>query len=249
MKTLFAVAALAIAGTARPADITVLASPAIKEAYGELVPLFERQGNKIATTWAGTADIMKRMQAREVFDVVIAASNSLDELIDTGRLMAGSRTDFARSGVGVMVRAGAQRPDISSAEALKRAVLAAKTVGVSTGPSGVYMNTLFERLAIAEQVKPKLRVPPSGALIAELVARGEIELGFQQVSEIVHVRGADYVGPLPAGIQRFTVFSGGVHTRSQESEAALALLRFLAAPEHAPVLQKHGLEPGASAAD
>jgi molybdate transport system substrate-binding protein len=245
--------ALAMAGVfslgAQAADITVLASPAIKEAYGELVPLFERQGNKVATTWAGTADIMKRMQAREVFDVVIAAENSLEELIDTGRLMAGSRTDFARSGVGVMVRTGAQRPDIRSTEAVKRAVLAAKTVGVSTGPSGVYMNTLFERLGIAEQVRPKLRVPPSGAAIAELVARGEIELGFQQVSEIVHVRGADYVGPLPAEIQRITVFSGGVHTRSQESEAGLALLRFLAAPEHAPVLQKHGLEPGASAAD
>jgi len=243
--------ALGLAGVfslgAQAADITVLASPAIKEAYGELAPRFE--GNKVTTTWAGTADIMKRMQAREVFDIVIAASNSLEELIDTGRLMAGSRTDLARSGVGVMVRAGEQRPDIGSTEAVKRALLAAKTVGVSTGPSGVYMSTLFERLGIADQVKPKLRVPPSGAQIAELVARGEIELGFQQVSEIVHVRGADYVGPLPAEIQRITVFSGGVHSLSQEPEAARAFLQFLAAPGNAGVLQKHGLQPGTSAAD
>jgi molybdate transport system substrate-binding protein len=248
MRTIAVAMAGAFSLGAQAADISVLASPAIKDAYLELVPKFEKMGeHKVTTTWAGTADIMKRMQAREVFDVVIAASNSLEELIDSGRLMAGSRSDIARSGVGVTVRAGAPKPDIGSAEAVKRAVLVAKTVGISTGPSGVYMNALFERLGIAEQVRPKLKVPPSGAQIAELVARGEVELGFQQVSEIVHVRGADYVGPLPAEIQRITVFSGGVHAASQEPDAALMLLRFLGSAEHASALQKHGLEPGAAA--
>ena len=234
--------------SAHAADITVLASPAIKEAYLELVPRFEQaRGHKVTTTWAGTADIMKRMQAREKFDVVIAAGNSIDELTDTGNLMAGSRKDVARSGVGVMVRAGAPKPDISSTEAVKKAVLAAKSVGISTGPSGVYMSGLFEKMGIAEQVKPKLKVPPSGAQIAELVAKGDIELGFQQVSEIVHVKGAQFVGPLPPEIQRITVFAGAVHAASQEPDAARELLEFLGSAEHAPLLQKHGLEPGASA--
>jgi len=234
--------------SAQAADITVLASPAMKEAYVELVPRFEQaRGHKVTTTWAGTADIMKRMQAREAFDIVIAAGNSIDELTDTGHLMAGSRKDLVRSGVGVTVRAGAPKPDISTAEAVKKAVLAAKSVGISTGPSGVYMSGLFERMGIAEQVKPKLKVPPSGAQIGELVAKGDIELGFQQVSEIVHVKGAQFVGPLPPEIQRITVFAGAVHAASQEPDAARDLLEFLASPEHAPLLQKHGLEPGASA--
>jgi len=248
MKAILAAASVAMAGMAQAADITVLASPAMKEAYVELVPHFEQAtGHKVKTTWAGTTDIMKRMQAGETFDVVIAASNSLEELTDTGRLMAGSRKDLVRSGVGVTVRAGAPKPDISTTEAVKRAVLAAKSVGISTGPSGVYMNTLFEKLGIAGEVKPKLKVPPSGAQIGELVARGEVELGFQQVSEIVHVKGAQFVGPLPPEIQRVTVFAGAVHAASQEPDTARELLEFLGSSEHAPLLQKHGLEPGASA--
>ena len=248
MKTILAAASVAMAGMAQAADITVLASPAMKEAYVELVPRFEQaRGHKVTTTWAGTADIMKRMQAGEAFDIVMAASSSIEELTDMGRLMAGSRKDFVRSGVGVTVRAGAPKPDISTAEAVKRAVLAAKSVGISTGPSGVYMRGLFEKLGIAEQVKPKLKVPPSGAQIAELVAKGDIELGFQQVSEIVHVKGAQFVGPLPAEIQRITVFAGAVHAASQEPDAAREFLEFLGSSEHAALLQKHGLEPGASA--
>lgn len=234
--------------SAQGADLTVLASPAMKEAYVELVPRFEQaSGHQVRTTWAGTADIMKRMQAGQAFDVVIAASSSLDELTDTGRLVAGSRKDLVRSGVGVTVRAGAPKPDISTAEAVKRAVLAAKSVGISTGPSGVYMDALFQKMGIADQVKPKLKVPPSGAQIGELVAKGEVELGFQQVSEIVHVKGAQFVGPLPPEIQRVTLFAGAVHAASQEPDAAREFLEFLGSSEHAPLLQKHGLEPGASA--
>lgn len=246
MKIMLAMAAGLFASAAHAADIAVLASPAIKEAYAELAPKFPG-GHKVATTWDGTAAIMKRMKSGQVYDAVIIASDSLDELIDTGRILAGSRSDIARSGVGVMVRSGGPKPDISSGDAVKRALLAAKSVGISTGPSGVYLSSLFQRLGVAEQVAPKLRVPPSGGQIADLVAKGEVELGFQQIAEIVDAKGADYVGPLPDDIQRITVFAGGVHSGAQEPDVARAFLRFLAQPAHAAILQRHGLEPGSPA--
>ncbi|HYR36884.1 MAG TPA: substrate-binding domain-containing protein [Burkholderiales bacterium] len=238
--------AMAMAGTAQAADITVLATPGVKEAYLAIVPQFEKaSGNKVATTWAGTADVMKRMRAGEVFDAVILASNSLEELIDTGKLMAGSRADVARSLVGVAVRAGAPKPDISSPEALKKTLLAAKSIGISTGPSGVYLTGLFDKMGILAELKPKFRTPPSGAPIGELVAKGEAELGFQQVSELIHYPGIQYIGPLPAAVQQTTVFAGGVHSGAREPDAARDFLKFLSAPEHAAVLRKHGLDLGA----
>lgn len=238
---------MAISATAQAADITVLATPGVKEAYLELVPHFEKaSGNKVVTTWAGTADVMKRMKAGEVFDAVILASNSLEELTDTGRLMAGSRADFARSLVGVAVRKGSPKPDISSPEALKRTLLAAKSIGISTGPSGVYLTGLFDRMGLLAELKPKFRTPPSGANIGELVAKGEVEIGFQQVSELIHYPGVDFIGPLPAAVQQTTVFSGGVHAGAREPDAAREFLKFLSAPEHAAVLRKHGLDLGAA---
>jgi molybdate transport system substrate-binding protein len=246
MKILLA-AAMAISATAQAADITVLATPGVKEAYLELVPIFERaSGNKVATTWAGTADVMKRMKAGEVFDAVILASNSLEELTDTGKLMAGSRADFARSLVGVAVRKGSPKPDISSPEALKKTLLAAKSIGISSGPSGVYLTGLFDRMGLLAELKPKFRTPPSGANIGELVAKGEVEIGFQQVSELIHYPGVDFIGPLPAAVQQTTVFSGGVHAGAREPDAARDFLKFLSAPEHAAVLRKHGLDLGAA---
>ena len=248
MKSFLAAASLLAAGMAQAADISCLCSVAVKEAYLELLPRFEQaSGHKVATTWAGTADMMKRMKAGEVFDIVLIASNSLEELTDTGKIMAGSRVDIAKSGVGVAVRSGAPRPDISSADALKRALLAAKSIGISTGPSGVYLMSLFERWGVAGELKPKFRTPPSGGSVAELAARGEAEIAFQQVSEIVHVRGADFVGPLPAEIQRITTFSSGIHVGAKEPEAAQAWQKFLTSPEAVPVMKKHGLEPGSSA--
>jgi len=230
---------------AQAADITVLATPGIREAYLQLVPQFEKaSGNKVATTWAGTGDVMKRMKAGEVFDAVILAANSLEELTDTGRLMAGSRADLARSLVGVAVRAGAPKPDISSQEALKKTLLAAKSIGISTGPSGVYLTGLFQRMGVLDEIKPKLRTPPSGAAIGELIAKGEAEIGFQQVSELIHFPGIQFIGPLPAAVQQTTVFAGGVHAGAREPDAARAFLKFLSAPEHAAVLRKHGLDLG-----
>jgi len=227
-----------------PTEITVLSSLATKEAYLELVPQFERRtGRKVTTTWAGTVDIMKRMAAGEIYDLVIVSSTAVDDLIKQGKVK-GPRVDLAKTGIGVAVRAGAPKPDIGSSAAIKKAVLAAKTVGYSTGPSGVYLMGLFERLGIAAEVKAKTRQVPSGGTVGTILASGEAELGFQQVSELVHVSGVDFVGPLPPEIQHVTVFSAGIHTNAKAPEAARALLDFLIAPAARTVIQKHGLEVG-----
>ena len=226
------------------AEIKVLSSIATREAYNELVPQFERQtGHKVTTTWAGTVEIMKRMAAgAEVHDLVVISTTELDDLIKQGKLVAGSRVDLAKSGIGVAVRAGAPKPDIGSLDALKRALLAAKTVGYTSGPSGVYMGQLIERMGIAADTKPKVRSVPSGGTIGTIVASGECEIGFQQVSELVHIEGTDYVGPLPAEVQRVTVFSSGILTGALNPGGAKALQQFLTTPNAAATMRKHGLE-------
>lgn len=224
----------------------MLATPAIKEAYAELVPAFEGETRrKVTTSWVGTAVLAKRLNDGEVFDAVICASNLLEELTHSGKVVAGSRTDVARSAVGVAVKAGAARPRFGSEEALRQTLLAAKTIGISTGPSGVYLNGLFQRMGVLEAIESKFRVSPPGAMVSELLAKGEAEIGFQQVAELVNKPGVDYVGALPDRLQGITVFSGGLHARSKEREAARAFLRFLASPRHEALLKRHGLELGA----
>jgi len=222
----------------------VLGSPAVKEAYVELAPAFEKATeNKVTITWAGTVYIMNRMQAGEATDLIVIAANSLDALIKQGKVVTGSRVDLAKSGTGVAVRKGTAKPDISSADALKKTLLAAKSIGYSTGPSGLYMLGVFEKLGIAEQVKAKLKQTPSGVFVGTLIANGEAEVGFQQISELMHFAGIDYVGPLPGELQRMTVFSAGIHSGAKQGDAARALVKFLTAPAAAPVMRKHGLEP------
>ena len=232
-------------GVTQAADINVLASNALKEAYLELVPGFEKATeHKVATTWAGTNDIKKRMAAGETYDLVIMAGPALDELVKQGKIVPGSRVDLAKSGVGVAVRAGAPKPDISSGDALKRALLAAKSIAYSSGPSGVYMEGLFRRLGIADEIKPKLKQTQPGNPVGEVIARGEAEIGFQQVSELLPIAGIDYIGPLPPDIQHITVFSGGIHTGAKQPDAAKALVKFITAPAAVPVIKKKGMEPG-----
>jgi molybdate transport system substrate-binding protein len=224
-------------------DIKVLSSIATREAYLELVPQFEQSsGHKVATTWSGTTAIMQKMAAGEVHDMVIISVPELDELTRQGKIVAGSRVDLAKSGIGIAVRKGAAKPDVSSAEALKRALLAAKTVGYTSGPSGVYMAKLIERMGIADQIKPKHRGVPSGGTVGTIVASGEAEIGFQQVSELVHIPGTDYVGPLPADVQCVTVFSSGVQAQGQHPAVVKALQAFLTTPAAQAVMKKHGLE-------
>ena len=183
------------------AEIKSLSSLATREAYLELVPQFERaSGRKVVTTWAGTVDIINRIAAGESFDLIIAANSTIDDFIQAGRVENGSRVDIARTGIGVAVRRGAQRSDIGSAEALKRVLLGAKSVAYSTGPSGVDPAALFERMGIAAEIKAKSRQVPPGTTVEPIIAGGDVETGFQQMSELLHADGIDAIGPLPAEI-------------------------------------------------
>ena len=224
-------------------EIKVLSSIATREAYLELVPQFEKSsGHKVATTWAGTTAIMQRMAAGERYDLIIISSTELEELTRQGKIAAGSRVDLAKSGIGIAVRAGAPKPDVRSGDELKSALLAAKTVGYTSGPSGVYMAKLIERMGIAADVTPKHRGVPSGGTVGTIVASGEAEIGFQQVSELVHIAGIDYVGPLPPDVQCVTVFCCGMQTGAAEPDAAKALVAYLTTPAAKNVMTKHGLE-------
>jgi len=226
-------------------EIRVLSSIATREAYLELVPQFEKaSGHKVTTAWSGTTAIMKTMaDGNEQHDLVIISSTEMEELIKQAKIVAGSRADLSKSGIGIAVRAGAKRPDVSTPDALKKALLAAKTVGYTSGPSGVYMAGLVERMGIAAEVKAKFRSVPSGGTIGTIVASGDCEIGFQQVSELVHIPGVDYIGPLPAEVQRVTVFSIGLQTGAPNPGPAKALVAFLTTPAAVAVMQKHGLEP------
>ena len=223
------------------AEIKVMASAAFREAYLELLPDFERaSGHTVANTWVPSVQMMNRLKGGETTDIVILSDAALNDLMQAG--IVAERFPLARSGIGVAVRAGAPRPDVGSADALKRAVLAAKAVVYSTGPSGIYLAKLFERMGIAAQIKNKVRQvqgEPAGAV----VARGEAELGFQQMSELMPVAGIDIIGPLPAEIQEITVFSAGLHARAPAPDAARALIAHLKAPQAAPVIRKKGMEP------
>lgn len=239
------VAALLINAQAASADeIRVMASAAMKEAYLELMPEFEKSsGHRVVTIWAGGIDIVKRMRAGEVVDLVVLARPAVEDLIREGKVALGGRVDLARSGVGVAVRAGASRPDISSGDALRRALLSARSIAYSSGPSGAHIAALISRMGIAEQVKSKVLQTAPGNPVGHYIARGEAEIGFQQVSELLPIKGIDFLGPLPPDIQEITVFSGGVHAGATAPEAARALLKFLTSPDAAPVIRKKGMAP------
>jgi molybdate transport system substrate-binding protein len=218
-----------------------MSSLAVKGAYRELVPAFEkRNAQKVMTEWVGMADIRKRILAGEIVDVVIGSAGLVEDLTRIGSLDSRSRVDVAKSGVGAAVRAGAAKPDIGSVEALKRALRAAKSIVYSSGPSGVYLAELFQRLGLADELKSKATQMPPGVLVGEVVARGEAELCFQQLPELRQVSGIDYVGPLPAEVQLMTVFCGAVHSKAPEGKAGSDLLRFLASDEALPVMRKNG---------
>jgi len=216
-------------------------SAAFKEAYLELVPQFERaSGHKVENLWVPSVQMMSRLRGGETVDLVILSAASLDELRKAG--LISERTDLARSGIGVAVKSGARKPDISSGEAVKRAVLAARGIAYSTGPSGIYLMGLFQRMGIAERIQSKVK-QVQGEPAGGVVARGEAEIAFQQVSELLPVPGIDFVGPLPADIQQVTVFSAGLHVAAKQPDAARALVKFLTAPAAAPVIRKKGMEP------
>jgi molybdate transport system substrate-binding protein len=222
----------------------VLCTNGVKSVMLDLIPAFERErGVKIAVSWGSTQALLKDLQSGARGDLAVLTDEAIDALMEHGKVNAGSRVDLARSGIGVAVRKGAKRPDIASPEALKRALLAAKAVAHSkTGLSGIYFPTVLARLGIADEMKGKIVIPDAGTPVGELVAKGDAELGIQQISELLPVAGVEIVGPLPQPLQKITTFSGGVLTAAKEPSLATALLKFVAA-QSPRLLKEKGLEP------
>jgi len=240
-----AAAALLLPTMTLAAELKVLSTQATEDTYRELVPQFEKTtGHKVTTVFTGTLDAQKRLLAGESYDMIIMAGPAIDAQIKAGKAVSGSRVDLAKSGVGAAVPKGAPKPDISTTEALKKTLLGAKSIGYSTGPSGVYMVSLFERLGLSDQVKDKLKQTPTGVFVGTIIANREVEIGFQQVSEVGSFPGVDYIGPLPAEVQQMTVFSSGIVADAKEAEAAKTLVKFLTTPEAGAAFRKRGMEPG-----
>ena len=224
--------------------LKLISSMATREILAELIAQYQATTSQtVVAEAAGGVDVAKRVLAGEAVDVVVLAANAIDQLIADGKLLAGSRVDLVKSGVAVAVPAGARRPDISTEDAVKQAVLAAKTLSYSTGPSGVYLLKLFERWGILETIKPRIVQAPPGVPVGSLVAKGEVELGFQQLSELINIKGITVLGPLPPAIQTITTFSAGVSAASENVDAARGLLAFMAAPAAAATKRKQGMEP------
>jgi len=236
---------LLLSAMANAAEIKVLSTQATQEAYLELVAQFEKaSGHKVTTVFTGTLGAMKRLSDGEAYDLLIMSRQSIDELAQSGKVVAGSRTDIAKSGVGVAVGKGKPKPDISTVDALKKSLLAAKSIGYSTGPSGIYVVTMFQKMGIADEIKTKLKQTPTGVFVGSTIASGEAEIGFQQVSELSFFPGIDYVGPIPAEVQLITIFSAGIPAGTKQADAAKALVSFITAPAAAVIFKKHALDPG-----
>jgi molybdate transport system substrate-binding protein len=242
-------AALVLAGSAGAAEVRVMISGGLTAAFKELVPEFERTtGNKVITVYGpsmGTTTnaIPVRLERGEPADVLILVGYALDDLIKQGKAVAGSRVDLVKSPIGVAVKSGAPKPDISSADSIKRALLAAKSVAYSDSASGVYVSTeMFAKLGIADAMKDKARMIPATP-VGEIVAKGEADIGLQQIAELRPVSGIDIIGPLPDGLQKITVFSAGIATVSKEPDAGRALIKFLASPAARDAVVKSGMEP------
>lgn len=225
------------------ARITGISSMATRALLADLAQAYERQsGIPVAIEAVGGVDAAKRVQAGEAFDVVFLASDAIDRLIASGHVSS-ARTDLVRSPVAIAVRHGAARPDVSSEEALKAAVIAAQRISYSTGPSGVHLQRLFERWGIAADIAPRTVQAPPGVPVGSLVARGDVDLGFQQLSELMNLPGVDVIGGLPGDTQFITTFSAGVCARSTQVAAVQALLAFMTSPQVAESKRRHGMEP------
>ncbi|WP_298210854.1 substrate-binding domain-containing protein [Acidovorax sp.] len=221
-----------------------ISSMATRQVLADLVAGFsQKSGIQAAIESVGGVDAAKRVQAGEVFDVVILASDAIGKLLAAGHLLPGSKVDWVHSGVALAVPAGAPLPDIGSEDAVRRAVREARSISVSTGPSGVALLQLFERWGIAGEIASRMVQAPPGVPVGSLVAKGEVALGFQQLSELLHVPGIAIVGPLPPAIQITTTFSAGIGAQSQQMDAARALLAYMASPQAADAKRKQGMEP------
>ena len=247
-------AASLLTATASAAEVRVMISGGLTAAYKALVPEFERAtGHKVLTVYGpsmGTTTnaIPVRLERGEPADVLIMVGYALDDLVKQGKVMADGKVDLVKSPIGIAVKSGTPKPDISTADALKRALLAAKTIAYSDSASGVYVSTeMFAKLGIADAMKDKARKVPATP-VGEIVAHGDAEIGFQQISELKPVEGIDIVGPLPDDLQKITVFSAGIASVSKEPEAGKALIKFLASPAARAEIVKSGMDPIAAGA-
>lgn len=223
--------------------ISIISSMATKPLLADLIAQYQQTSAvQVSVEAVGGVDALKRVQAGEAFDAVALAANVIDQLIESGKIN-GRRIDLVKSGVSVAVRAGAPRVDIGSEEALKAAILAARSIGYSTGPSGVHLAKLFERWGIADEIKNRIVLAPPGVAVGSLIAKGDVDLGFQQLSELMHLTGIDIIGPLPPSIQIITTFSVGVAATSSQPEAVRALLDFMASPAADEAKRLNGMEP------
>ena len=225
-------------------EIKGISSMATRQVLADLVAAYQQQSDVVVTIESvGGVDAARRVQAGESFDFVVLASDAIDKLITSGHIDAHSNTDLVHSGVAVAVRAGAAHPDISTEDALRQAVQSAHSLSYSTGPSGVALARLFERWGIADEIKSRIVQAPPGVPVGALVARGDVELGFQQLSELIHIEGIDLLGPLPAAVQITTTFTAGLCPGSSQAAAARGLLDFMASPAAAEAKQRQGMEP------
>ena len=229
----------------RNADaITGISSMAMRDVLGELAEAYEqRTSQRVAIVSTGGVDAARRITNGEVFDFVVLAADAIEQLTANGKITPGTRTDLARSSIAIAVAAGAPRPDVQSEAALREAILRARTIGYSTGPSGAHLARLFERWGIADAIASRIVQAPPGVPVATLIARGDVELGFQQLSELMHARGVDVVGPLPPDIQSVTVFSAAICAASTQAATAKALLSFLASPQADAAKRRYGMAP------
>src|SRR3954468_13629865 len=226
------------------ADIVGISSMATRQLLAELSGAYQQKtGKSVAIEAVGGVDAAKRIRAGEKFDIVVLADDAMKKLEAEGFLKAGSRAGFAESSIAAAVRAGAKRPDISSEATTKAAVLAAKTVGYSTGPSGMHVAKLLEKWGVDLKDTKKVVVPPPGVPVGSLIARGEVELGFQQMSEFLDVQGIEVAGMLPAEIQSVTLFACGVGAQAGNETGARDLIGYLTSPDTNATKWKHGMEP------
>ena len=224
--------------------LVLISSMATKEVLRELLEQFQPVlGRAVQAISAGGVDVAKRVRGDEAFDLVVLARDAIDQLVRDGFLLADSCTDLVRSGISVAVPAGAAHPDIASEAALRQAVLSAPSLSYSTGPSGTYLVALFQRWGIYESIRARIVQPPPGTPVGSLLARGEVALGFQQLSELLHLPGIEVLGPLPEPIQSITVFTAAVARNSLQAQAARVLLTFMGSPAAAPAIRRQGMNP------
>ena len=237
--------ALVLTTPVSAAEISLLSSTAMRESLEDLVPAFEKAtGHKVTIIFKSGVDVTAALRAGDQADLAVSTDTALDELAKEGKITAGSRVDFARPRVGMAVRQGAPKPDISTADGVRKMLLAAKSIGYSKGPSGIHLEGVMKRLGIFDQVKAKLIQPALGVRVGAMVARGEAEIGVQQVNELLPIPGIDFVGPLPNEMQPVLVYSLAVPATAKERTAAAALMKYLTSEAALPVFKKLGLDPG-----